>query len=389
MDERTEKALQYLDKHEAQMIETWKNIVCMESHSSEIENVNKILAHLDTYCDALQMQRKIVPYEKAGSGFVAATKPGKYKPVALLGHVDTVHRSGAFGSEPFLRQGDLVTGPGVMDCKGGVTAALYVIRALRHIGYEDRQVKLILSGDEEVAHSFSHGEGGLLFEQECKGCAAALNTEPATMDGSITLQRKGGAIFEIEVFGKAAHAGKEPEKGANAIRQAAEMICRIERETVFGKTTYNCGLIQGGKGANVVPDYCRFDVGVRYETNQQYQQAQQMLQKLCEEPAVPGTHCEMRQNGFYPAMEKTPQSEQLFALYQTVCTRMGGPAPQGIAQGGCSDSAFASRIGVPTLCGMGVHGEGAHTLQEWAKVSSLLLQAKRLTALILALPPEF
>lgn len=389
MNERMQKALEYLEQNEKQMIDTWKNIVSIESRSSERANVDKIMAHLDTYCDAMQMQRRIIRYENAGSSFVAETEPGPQRPVALLGHVDTVHPTGAFGKEPFQINGDLVTGPGVMDCKGGVVAALYAIRALRHVGYADRQIKLILSGDEEVAHSFSNGEGGLLFERECRGCAAALNCEPGTMDGSVTVQRKGGAIFEIEVFGKAAHAGKEPEKGANAIRQAAEMICRIENASVLGETTYNCGVIQGGKGANVIPDYCRFDVGLRYKTNAQYQEAQQMLQALCDKPAVAGTHCNMKQNGFYPAMEKTPKTEQLFSLYQSVCGQLGGLVPEGISQGGCSDSAFATRAGVPALCSLGVHGEGAHSLQECAKVSSLLLQAKRLTAMILELPQDF
>lgn len=389
MEERTQKALDYLHKNEQNMIETWQNIVSIESRSQEKEAVNKIMAHLDTYCDALQMQRKIIGFESAGSSFVAATEPGPQKPIALLGHVDTVHPAGAFGQETFKRTGDLVTGPGVMDCKGGVVVTLYVLRALRHIGYQDRQLKLILSGDEEVAHSLSHGESGRVFEQETKGCAAAFNCEPGTMDGSITLQRKGGAIFTIEVFGRAAHAGKEPEKGANAIRQAAEMICRIENATQLGETTYNCGCIEGGRGANVVPDYCRFDVGVRYKTNEQYQTAQKMLQELCANPIVPGTRCTMVQNGFYPAMEPTPKTPQLFGLYQKVCAQLGGPVPAGIAQGGCSDSAFATRAGVPTLCSLGVHGEGAHSLEECAKVSSLLLQAQRITALILALPPEF
>lgn len=389
MDARTQKALAYLQQNETQMIETWKNIVSIESRSSEKEQVNKIIAHLDTYCDALQMQREIVAFDAAGSTLVARTQPGAQKPVALLGHVDTVHPTGAFGDKPFQIDADVVTGPGVMDCKGGVVAALYVIRALDHVGYTDRQIKLILSGDEEVAHSFSHGESGLVFEREAAGCAAAFNCEPGTMEGSITLQRKGGAIFEVEVFGKAAHAGKEPEKGANAIRQAAEMICRIENASVAGETTYNCGVVRGGKGANVVPDYCRFDVGVRYKTNEQYQAAQQLVQALCGAPVVAGTHCTMRQNGFYPAMEPTPKTPQLFALYQEICTQLGGTAPAGIAQGGCSDSAFATRAGVPTLCGMGVHGDGAHSLQECAKVSSLLLQAQRLTAMILALPADF
>ena len=251
-----------------------------------------------------------------------------------------------------------------MDCKGGVVTAIYAIRALHHIGYTDRQLRLILSGDEEVAHSFSDGESGRIFERETADCAAAFNCEPSLMNGDITLERKGGTIFEVEVFGKAAHAGKEPEKGANAIRQAAEMIVRIENASVPNTATYNCGIIRGGEGANVVPDYCRFDVGLRYCTNAQYEEAKKMLQELCEYPFAAGTHCTMRQNGFYPAMEKTEKTPQLFDIYCKACEEAGYSAPNGIFQGGCSDSAFATRIGIPTLCSVGVQGSGAHSLKE-------------------------
>jgi len=45
------------------------------------------------------------------------------------------------------------------------------------IGYEDRQIKLVLTGDEEVAHAFSHGEAGKLIEQYAGVCEAAFNLE--------------------------------------------------------------------------------------------------------------------------------------------------------------------------------------------------------------------
>ena len=389
MNEKMKQALAYLDANESGMLEMWKNIVSIESRSSEIAGVNRILENLDTYCDALQMNRRMYRFSKAGSTFVAETGEGKQKPVALLGHVDTVHPTGAFGENVFQIEKDLVTGPGVMDCKGGVVAAIYAIRSLHHIGYNDRRLRLILSGDEEVAHSFSDGESGRVFEQETADCAAAFNCEPSQMNGDITLERKGGAIFEVEVLGKAAHAGKEPEKGANAIRQAAEMIVRIENASVRDAATYNCGIIRGGEGANVVPDYCKFDVGLRYCTNAQYEEAKKMIQELCDHPFVAGTHCTMRQNGFYPAMEKTEKTPQLFDIYCKACEEAGYSAPNGIFQGGCSDSAFATRIGIPTLCSVGVQGSGAHSLKENARVSSLLEQCKKLTAAILSLPEEF
>lgn len=389
MNKKLQTAFDYIDRHRESMTELWRNIVSIESPSSDIEAVSQIASHLDTYCDAMGMQRQIHTFNHAGPTFTAQTYPGKLKPIALLGHMDTVHSVGSFGPEPFRIEGDTVFGPGVLDCKGGVIAAIFAIRALQYIGYNDRQIKLILSGDEEVAHALSDGEGGRVFDEETRDCAAVFNCESGLPNGDITIQRKGGAVFVIEVFGKAAHAGKEPQKGASAIRQAAQMITSIEGQTVLDGTTYNCGSITGGKGANIVPDYCRFTVGVRYCTNSQYQEAAAMLQQLCHNVTVPGTHCQMTQNGFYPAMELTPKTEKLLRIYQESCQILGCPIPQGTYQGGCSDSAFVTRNGIPTLCSLGVAGEGAHALDEHAQISSLPVQCKKLVATILSLPEDF
>ena len=389
MNKLLQTAYDYIDHNQQAMISLWKNIVSIESPSSDQQAVGRIAAHLDTYCDAMGLNRKIFSFEKAGPTFMAWTDLGSCKPVALIGHMDTVHPVGSFGSNPFLIDGDTVTGPGVLDCKGGVVAAIYAIRALKAAGYQERQLKLILSGDEEVAHALSGGEGGKIFEQETTDCAAVLNCETGIRGGDVTIRRKGGAIFVIEIEGKAAHAGKEPEKGVSAIRQAAEMILAIEQKTDFSGTTYNCGRIEGGKGANIVPDYCRFTVGIRYWTNAQYEEAEAFLRELCEHPSVTQTRCRISQNGFYPAMEPVEKTDQLLKIYQQCCLDLGLPAPKGTCQGGCSDSAFVARAGIPVLCSLGVAGEGPHTLREWAEISSLAVQCKKMIATILALPEDF
>jgi glutamate carboxypeptidase len=189
-------ALSYIDRHREDMVQLWRNIVSMESPSADVEAVRRIASHLDTYCDAMGMQRKVYAFEHAGSTFTAQTDPGRWKPVALLGHMDTVHPVGSFGEEPFRIDGDTVYGPGTLDCKGGVVAAIYAIRALQHIGYTDRQLKLILSGDEEVAHALSDGESGRIFASETKDCAAVFNCESGFPNGEVTIRRKGGAYSE-------------------------------------------------------------------------------------------------------------------------------------------------------------------------------------------------
>ena len=350
MDKRTEQAFAYLEKNEHSMMELLKNLVSIETPSADREANERIAAHLDTYCDALGMERQIHHFEKAGPTFAAWTRPQEKKPILLLGHMDTVHAVGKFGPEPFLVKDDRVYGPGVYDMKGGDVIALFVLRALNAVGYEDRQIKLVLTGDEEVAHAFSHG-----------------------------------AIIRVKVKGKAAHAGKEPQKGASAILQAARMITEIESRSVFGYLSFNCGRISGGTGANVIPDSCEFSIGIRYAANAQYEEAIAFLKNLCEHVTVPGTSCTMEQNGYYPAMEMVDGADRLLSLYQESCKLLGEPIPQGIQQSGCSDTSFVTRIGIPALCSLGIQGAGAHSLDEYAIPSSLLVQCKKLVATILAM----
>ena len=195
MDKRTEQAFAYLEKNEHSMMELLKNLVSIETPSADREANERIAAHLDTYCDALGMEHQIHHFEKAGPTFAAWTRPQEKKPILLLGHMDTVHAVGKFGLEPFLVKDDRVYGPGVYDMKGGDVIALFVLRALNAVGYEDRQIKLVLTGDEEVAHAFSHGEAGKLVEQYASGCEAAFNLESSYTNGEVTTRRSGGAII--------------------------------------------------------------------------------------------------------------------------------------------------------------------------------------------------
>ena len=75
MDKRTEQAFAYLEKNEHSMMELLKNLVSIETPSADREANERIAAHLDTYCDALGMERQIHHFEKAGPTFAAWTRP--------------------------------------------------------------------------------------------------------------------------------------------------------------------------------------------------------------------------------------------------------------------------------------------------------------------------
>ncbi len=379
----------YIDSRENSMTQLWEQMVRIESPSAEKAEVNRLAAHLDTYLDAMGLWRKKVAFENAGSSLVAQTEEGELPAVALMAHMDTVHPIGRFGEDVFRRDGDKIHGPGVYDCKGGIAVAILVLSTLQRFGYRKRQLRLILSGDEEVAHGLSKGGGCQVYADAAAGCAAAFNCESGMLNGDVVCRRKGGGIVTITVHGVSAHAGKEPEKGASAIREAARKILKIEELSDPNKVLFNCGVVKGGTTSNAIPDMCEFSVGLRFPTNQDLDDALKALQEICDDNADSRVHAEMEIKTVFKAMEPVAGTEQLMQLYQDACEQLGFPRPQPIYSGGCSDAAYISMLGIPVLCGVGVRGDASHTINEYAVASSLTEQAKKIVLTILSMPDDF
>lgn len=180
--------------------------------------------------------------------------------IFLGGHLDTV-----FAPEhPFqhARQEDEDTlhGPGVADLKGGLMVMWAALAALErspwraHIGWE-----VLLNPDEEVG---SQGSDPLLREAAARH-HFGLIFEPALPDGSLASARKGSGNFDVIVHGRAAHAGRNPEAGRNALCAAAGIIQAIDRLNGQREgVTFNPGYAHGGGALNVVPDLCVFKFNV-------------------------------------------------------------------------------------------------------------------------------
>lgn len=378
-----------MDQCREEMLFLWETLVRMESPSADPEAIDRLASHLDTYCRALGMETEKFRPEGAGTCLAAATPARALPPILLLGHMDTVHPVGSFPGGPFTRRDGCVYGPGVHDCKGGLVMALYVIRALQHIGYDRRQLRLALVSDEETGHSLSQMASVEFLERHAQGCGAAFTFESGLLNGDIVTGRKGGGVIRLTVEGIASHCGTAPEKGASAVREAARKVVAIEDLTDFSRVTFNCGLIRGGSSVNVVPDRCEVSVALRFHTNRDRDEALSALQSICGRVETPGTQCTLSPLAGFPAMEETDRTAALFALYRETSTALGLGTPESVYSAGCSDSAFTTSMGIPTLCAVGVLGQGQHSPDEHAFADSLLPQAKRLAAAILALPDDF
>ena len=81
---------------------------------------------------------------------------------------------------------------------------------------------ILITSDEEVGSTTSRS----LIEQSAADTRAALVFEPS-QDGALKVARKGVGMYTIEVEGRAAHAGLEPERGVNATLEVARQATAI------------------------------------------------------------------------------------------------------------------------------------------------------------------
>ena len=114
----------------------------------------------------------------------------KGQAVCFSGHMDTVHPVGSFGEKPTKIDGEIIYGPGVTDCKGGIVAGFMAMDALERCGFKDRPIKLILQSDEENGSRFSGKSTISFMVEKAKGSIAFLNAEPF-YDGKICIATKG------------------------------------------------------------------------------------------------------------------------------------------------------------------------------------------------------
>ena len=186
------------------------------------------------------------------------------RPLLLLGHTDTVHPRGTLAARPWRETEGRIYAPGVYDMKAACAVALEAVRACGELSLKPRRPVVMLLTCDEESGSF---DGRTLVEREAGRAEYVLVLEPPAPGGRAKTARKGTGIFKLEVEGRAAHAGLEPEKGVNAVLEIAR---QIERVSAFARpelgTTVNVGTVSGGTHANVVPAEARAEIDVRFST---------------------------------------------------------------------------------------------------------------------------
>jgi len=381
-------AFDFVDSHRDEMLSLWEELVNTESDTNNKELVDKLSDKVKVILDEIGMNTKIIENKNAGNCIIAKLGTDRIKKgIIFAGHMDTVYKKGTVKENPFKIEGDKAYGPGVLDMKGGIVVALYAIKALNSIGYNERPIKVIISGDEETGHSNSNGSQ--LFTDESKGFAAAFDFETSSTDNSVIVGRKGVSNFILEVKGVSAHAGNSPEKGRSAIEEIAHKIIDIQNLTNWDEgNTFNVGTILGGTVSNAIPDYAKAEIDVRYTVVDKRSKIIKSLKEITEKTYIDGTTSRIIVNSYLRPMETTDGVIKLFKILQKTSLELGFGQVNPKTAGGGSDAANIVIAGVPTLCAMGVKGECNHTPREWAIVESLFERTKLIIGCVMNLEED-
>ena len=316
---------------------------------------------------------------------VIGTLSGPASPGArllLIGHMDTVFDPGTAAERPFAIAEGLATGPGVTDMKSGLLAGLYAIRALiRRGSLPFERLTFVANPDEEIGSPTSTPH----IIELAATADACLVLECARANGDIVSSRKGILDARIQVRGRAAHAGVEPEKGRSAILAAADLVGRLHAlNGRWDGVTVNVGVIAGGTRPNVVPERCTLEVDVRAVRREDLETAEAAISELLRGLAVPDTTAELEPMAHWWPMEKLERSGRLVDHAVALADRLGFSV-RDMATGGASDANTTAGLGVPSLDGLGPIGGNDHSPVEYLEVASIVPRTTLVAGLVLAI----
>ena len=301
----------------------------------------------------------------------------------LNGHIDTVGVEGMETPFALRQEGDRLYGRGVYDMKGGVAVMLALAE---HLSGQPPagDVWLTFSADEEDR---SLGTEQLVREwlpSISPAPAAAIFLEPT--EGDIGVGHKGFTWFEIEVLGRAAH-GSRPEEGIDAIIPLGQALAELGRirsefaqrppDSLLGRPSLHGGMVQGGSALSVVPAHSVLRWERRTLPDEAPQAVAGELARVARAvEALPGGHRVRANTLFTRPAYKTPPNAAIIGRLQEA-----SPASRPTGISFWADSALVGLAGIPSVL-FGPAGHGAHAVDEWVSLRSLVATYEALSKAI-------
>ena len=375
-----------LDSAERQQpgaIKLWERLVNIDSGTGNAEGLRTVGAIAIEELQKLGATIETVPAMPAVGDNIVASFSGSGKgKVLLMAHMDTVFAKGTAAARPFRIEGGRAYGPGVGDDKAGIVVALSVLKILDELKFKDyARITLMLNTNEETGSRGSRA----LIEKLAREHDVTLNLEGGRIGDGITVWRKGSGTINVEVKGRASHAGAAPEAGRNAAMELAHQMLQLSKLANAEKgTTVNFTVIKAGDRKNVIPDHAVADADIRALVSEEFDRVEREMAEVVKNKLIPDTEVTATLTRSFPVMPQNAQTDALAAMAQRVYGEIGRTL-QLVGSGGAADSSLSAGVFKPTLDGLSLVGGNAHTDQEFVTVDSMVPRFYLLTRMVMEL----
>jgi glutamate carboxypeptidase len=301
--------------------------------------------------------------------------------VLLVGHIDTVHDPhGPFQQLTIQPDRRTAIGPGAVDMKGGILIALAALEALHELGV-GLHWTFVLNSDEETG-SF---QSERILRAEARRHDVGLVFEPALPGGALAIERMGSGQFMIEVYGRAAHVGRDFATGISAVSALGEIIVKLSALARPDQgMIVNVGPLRGGAATNIVADHAACWGNVRFSDPQRGRALADAIDALAtkERPGTALPRVVVHRHWNRPAKPTTPAVERLALAARTVAEDLGQTLPF-TSTGGVCDGNNLQDAGLPTIDTLGLRGGNLHRLDEFIELPSIVERCQLIAVLLM------
>lgn len=345
-------------------LDTLRALVAFDSGSTNGAGVARVADIAEARLRALGFTtERIDAKPSAGPNLVARITGKGTRRLLLLAHMDTVYLDGTAAKQPFRIDGNRAYGAGIADDKAGIAVVLHALHLLSRSSDEgfDRfgRITVLFNPDEERGSPGSRE----LIRQLASDADATLSFEGTGIEHeSIRTGTSGIVRIVATVTGKASHAGAAPERGVNALVEAADLVLRTQDLDDKAKgLRFNWTIERAGDVANVIPDRARLEADVRYVRDTDLDEALAKLRERIARQRLKDARIDLDVSRGRPAMRPSAGSAAIVREAKAVYTDLGLALDESQGSGGGTDAAYAAQTCPAVVESMGLPGFGAHS----------------------------
>lgn len=374
------EVIAYIDAHGEEQLEFLIRLCEQNSYSFNPDGVNKVGEMIVENMNGIMPVHEVVTFEKVGGTHIFRSSEHE-KSIYLVGHMDTVFPP-EHEFQACAMKGDVLTGPGVGDMKGGLVVIIYALKALHHVGVlRELKISTIFNSDEEIGSKYSRP----IMEREREKAAMCLVTECAGLENQIVISRNGKMGARMNSFGKPQHVSVGNHEKSSAILEAARKIIDIEAlNDIYPGVSLNIGKVSGGLGPATIAAEAEAYIDIRWEHEEHKDRLIANVESIVGQQALAGCHSEFEVLNWRPSMPYTGRNQELIDIIQSAAGEIGQQVPTEHRRGS-SDANYFGSAGVPTVDGLGPISQWDHTADEYISIPSLSDRTRLLASVLLRL----